>query len=94
MMLTLLSKLTKHLYFELPEKTTVAFKGTKEININTYMNDKKRVSVILAIACNEYKLSPLLKFKGGKGKKLEGKLNKLEFCKKKIIYKMSSKFLV
>lgn len=70
-------------YLELPEKTTVALKGTKEININTYRNDKKRVSVILSIACNGYKLPPLLIFKGGKGKKLESKLNKLEVCKKK-----------
>ena len=32
----------------------------------------------------------LIIFKGGKGKKLERKLNKLEVCKKKIIYQMSS----
>ena len=91
MMIILLSKLNKKpFYLELPEKTTVAFKGTKEININTYMNDKKRVSVILSIACNGYELPPLLIFKGGKGKKLESKLNKLEVCKKKIIYQISS----
>ncbi len=73
-------------FLESPENTTISFKGAKEININTYANDKKRVSVILAIACNGYKLTPLFIFKGKPGKKLETKLNKIELCKKKKIF--------
>ena len=42
--------------------------------MNTYRNDKKRLSVILAIVYNGYKLPPILIFKGGKRLKLESKL--------------------
>ena len=51
-------------YLELHGKTIVIIKSKKEINFNIYVNDKNRVSVILAIKCKGYKFPPLLIFKG------------------------------
>ena len=73
-------------YLNLIEKTKISFKGAKKININTYAHNKNRVSVVLVIACKGYKFPPLLIFKGGKGKKLENRLNKHELCKNKKIF--------
>ena len=72
-------------YLESTSTITVVIKGQKEININTFKNDKNRVTCILAIACNQFKFPLLLIFKGQKEKILENQLNKLDLCKNKKI---------
>ena len=41
----------------MPEQTTIELKGTKNVKISTFGNDKSRVSVILAISGNGEKLA-------------------------------------
>jgi hypothetical protein len=38
------------IFFDMPETITIEVKGTKNVNISTFGNDKNRVSVILSIA--------------------------------------------
>ena len=52
----------------MPEQTTIELKGTKNVKISTFGNDKSRVSVILAIAGKGEKLAPMMIFKGQPGK--------------------------
>ena len=52
----------------MPEQTTIELKGTKNVKISTFGNDKSRVSVILAISGNGEKLAPMMIFKGQPGK--------------------------
>ena len=70
------------IYFEMPEQTTIELKGTKNVKISTFGNDKNRVSVILAIAGNGEKLAPMMIFKGQPGKTNEKKLQDIEEVKK------------
>jgi hypothetical protein len=48
----------------MPEQTTIELKGTKNVKISTFGNDKSRVSVIFAIAGKGEKLAPMMIFKG------------------------------
>ena len=68
----------------MPEQTTIELKGTKNVKISTFGNDKSRVSVILAIAGKGEKLAPMMIFKGQPGKTNEKKLQDIEEVKKKI----------
>ena len=55
------------MYFDMSERTTIKLKGTKNVKISKFGNVKSRVSVILTIAGNDYKLTPILIFKGHPG---------------------------
>jgi transposase len=68
----------------MPEQTTIELKGTKNVKISTFGNDKSRVSVILTIAGNGEKLAPMMIFKGQPSKTNEKKLQDIEEVKKKI----------
>ena len=79
------------IYFDIPEKTTIELKGTKNVKISTFGNDKSRVSVILAIVGNGDKLAPMMIFKGQPGKTNEKKLQELEDVKNNKIFICSNK---
>ena len=70
----------------MPEQTTIELKGTKNVKISTFGNDKIRVSVILAISGNGEKLAPMMIFKGQPGKTNEKKLQDIEEVKKKFLF--------
>ena len=52
-------------------ETTIEFTGKKNVEILTSGPEKYRVSVILAVTGDGYKLSPLVIFKGEEGKSIE-----------------------
>lgn len=52
------------IFFEALEKKTVILKGAKDITINTFGNDKQRLSLLLAVCADGKKLPPLIIFKG------------------------------
>ena len=60
------------IFFDMPETITIEVKGTKNVNISTFGNDKNRVSVILSIAGDGTKLPPL-KFSKERQEKLQKK---------------------
>ena len=64
-------------------KQTIELKGTKNVKISTFGNDKCRVSVIFTIAGNGDKLAPMMIFKGQPGKTNEKKLQEIEDVKNK-----------
>lgn len=74
-------------FFESPERKTICLKETKDITINTFGNDKQRISLLLAVCGNGKKLAPLLIFKGKGNKTTEKNLN--NHCKRKKICNMS-----
>lgn len=65
--------------------TTFAKKGIKSISINTNGSEKVRISDVLSIISEGNKLSPLLIFKGKKGKTSEKKITKNKIYKRKKI---------
>ena len=78
------------MYFDMSERTTIKLKGTKNVKISKFGNVKSRVSVILTIAVNDYKLAPILIFKGQPGKTNEKKLQEIDV---KNFYLLLIKFL-
>ena len=74
------------IFFDMPETITIEVKGTKNVKIATFGNDKNRVSVILSIAGDGTKLPPLMIFKGEPGKITEKKLKENPEVKNKKIY--------
>ena len=71
------------IFFEELEKKTVSLKGVKDITINTFGNDKKRLSLLLSVCGDGKKLALLIIFKGQKNKTIEKKLNNLDIVKNK-----------
>ena len=59
------------------KKKTICLKGTKDITINTFGNDKQRISLLLAVCGNGKKFTPLLNFKGKRNKTIEKNLKNL-----------------
>ena len=51
-------------YFDMPYKRTVAHKGEKHVALRTAGGEKKRLTVVLAVAASGAKLAPLVIFKG------------------------------
>ena len=74
------------LYMEMPPNTTIEKKGTNNIEISTFGGEKVRISLILGVSGNGYKLPPVLIFKPKKYGRLEKTLNELELVKQKKIY--------
>lgn len=71
MNLIALLMLMRHIYIEMPVNTTIEKKGTNNIEISTFGGKKVRISVILGIGGNGYKLPPVLIFKAKKDGRLE-----------------------
>lgn len=65
---------------------TIEFTGKKNVEILTSGREKYRVSVILAVTGDGYKLSPLVIFKGEEGKSIEKNLPKLPFVHNSEMY--------
>lgn len=61
------------------------FTGNKQIEIKSSDREHYKISIILSVAGNCYKLSPLIIVKGEPGKTVETELRRL-FCKKNIIH--------
>ena len=80
------------IYFEIPEQTIIELKGTKNVKISTFGNNKSRVSVILSIAGNGEKLAPMMIFKSQPGN-TKKKLQDIEEVKKKNFYLLPTKFM-
>ena len=74
------------LYMEMPANTTIEKKGTNNIEVCTFGGEKVRISLILGVSGNGYKLPPVLIFKAKKDGRLEKTLNELELVKQKKIY--------
>lgn len=70
---------------EMPSNTTIEKKDTN-IEITTFWGEKVRISLILGIGGNGYKLLPLLIFKAKKDGRLEKSLNSLDLVKQKKVY--------
>ena len=58
---------TPIIFFDIPETITIEVKGTKNVKISTFDNDKNRISAILSIAGDGTKLPHLMNFKGEPG---------------------------
>ena len=61
---------------------TIDFTGNKQIEIVTYGRDHYKISIILSVAGNGFKLSPLIIVKAEPGKTVETELRRL-FCDNK-----------
>ena len=54
------------IYLDMYDNYTIYNKGANNIVINTTKDNKKRISLVLAVAGGEYKLPPLIIIKGKK----------------------------
>lgn len=67
-------------------KTCVAKIGERSINTKTYRTERSRFTLLLCIAANVLKLSPLLIFKGKPNGTIENLLSKNAYVRNKRIY--------
>ena len=58
-------------FLDMNSETTIKFRGKKNVEILTSGREKYRVSVILPVTGDGYKLSPLVIFKGEEEKALK-----------------------
>ena len=70
----------------MPANTTIEKKGTNNIEVSIFGGEKGRISLILGVSGNGYKLLPVLIFKAKKDGRLENTLHELELVKQKKIY--------
>ena len=70
---------------EMTANTTIEKKGTHNIEVSTFGGKKVRISLILGVSGNGYKLPPVLIFNAKKDGRLEKTLNELELVKQKKI---------
>ena len=68
-------------YLEMWFKTTIDFKGKKDIEIATSGRDHHRITVILTVVADDVKSLPIVIVKGEEGKIIENQLRKLKFVK-------------
>ena len=61
--------------------TTVDFVGKKNIEVITCGKEKYKISIILSVTGDGYKLPPFVIIKGEEGKTVEKKLNNLYYVK-------------
>ena len=71
----------------MPANTTIEKKGTNNIEVSIFGGEKGRISLILGVSGNGYKLPPVLIFKAKKDGRLEKTLHEFdELNKRKFIY--------
>jgi len=70
---------------------TIDFTGNKQIEIVTSGRDHYKISIILSVAGNGFKLSPLIIVKAEPGKNVETELRRLFCDNKNLIYIYSQK---
>ena len=70
----------------MPANTAIEKKGTNNIEVYTFGGEKVRISLILGVSGNGYKLPPVLIFKAKKDGRLKKTLNELELVRQKKIY--------
>ena len=73
-------------FLDMNSERIIEFTGKKNVKILTSGREKYRVSVILAVTGDGYKLSPLVIFKGEEGKSIEKNLRKLPFVNNDEMY--------
>jgi transposase len=73
-------------YLDMFSDTTIDFVGAENVSIVTTGREKYRLTVLLSICANGWKLPPLVVVKGESGKTIENKLRKLDFCQKEQIF--------
>jgi len=73
------------IFLEMYSNKTIDVKGAKNVIVNTYGNEKKHVTCILAIAGGGKKLIPTLIFKGEPDKNIEQRYQQLDVVKNKKI---------
>jgi hypothetical protein len=69
-------------YLDMFSDTTIDFVGAENVSIVTTGREKYRLTVLLSICANGWKLPPLVVVKGESGKTNENKLRKLDFVRK------------
>jgi hypothetical protein len=69
------------IFLEMYSNKTIDVKGAKNVIVNTYGNEKKHVTYILAIAGSGKKLIPTLIFKGEQDKNIELRYQLLDVVK-------------
>ena len=78
-------------YLDMFSDTTIDFIGAENDSIVTTGREKYRLTVLLSICANGWKLPPLVVVKGESGKTIENKLRKLDFCQKEQIFVYTQK---
>ena len=78
-------------YLDMFSDTTIDFVGAENVSIVTTGREKYRLTVLLSICANGWKLPPLVVVKGESGKTIENKLRKLDFCQKEQIFVYTQK---
>ena len=78
-------------YLDMISDITIDFVGAENVSFETTRRDKYRLTVLLSICANGWKLPLLVLFKGEIGKTIEKKLRKLEFCQKGQIFVYTQK---
>ena len=71
------------IFIEMNYSTTIDFIGKKNVEYLTTGREHYRISIILSVTGDGYKLPPFVIIKGEEGKTIEKKLNELYFVKKK-----------
>ena len=66
-------------FLDMTNNTTIDYKGNKNIELLTTGKEKYRISIILAITGDGFKLPPMLILKGEQGKTVEKNLRKLSY---------------
>ena len=73
-------------YLDMNYETTIDFTGKKNVETLTNGKEQYRISVILSITGDGYKLPPLIIMKGEKGKTIENSFKNLWYIKNKDIF--------
>ena len=74
------------LFLEMNYSTTIDFIGKKNVEYLTTGREHYRISIILSVTGDGYKLPPFVIIKGEEGKTIEKKLNELYYVKKHEIF--------
>ena len=72
-------------FLDMKSDTTIEFTGEKNVEIITSWRGKYKVSVILAVTGDGYKLPPFVILKGEEGKSIEKNLLNLPFIQKGVM---------
>lgn len=73
-------------FLNINSDTTIEFTGKKNVEIITSGSEKYRISVILAVTGDGYKLPPFIIIKGEEGKRIEKNLQKFPFMQRREMY--------
>ena len=74
------------MYLDMVSDTTIDFIRAENVSIETEGRDKYRISVLLAVCSNGWKIPPFVVIKGESGKTIDKNLRKLDICQKGSIF--------